>query len=313
MQPQYNVPQYSDDHYAVVDLGSNSFHLLIARIVNNEVVVVDKIKRKVRLASGLNKQHQLSEAIISDGLDCLKIFSQYLSSVPLQNISIVATATLRIAINRDEFLTKANKILPLPINLLSGKQEAATIFNGVAHTSNNHKKRLVIDIGGASTEIIVGKGFEAQHSVSLNIGCVSFNKNYFIGGMLTPEHFKDAIEAAHEIIEPVANDFIALGWEISVGSSGTMQALMEILQHRECPLAITHSFLIELQQEMVTFNSISNVQFDGLRADRVAVLASGLCILIALFECLSIESLCLSKGALREGLLFSMLPTTLPE
>jgi exopolyphosphatase/guanosine-5'-triphosphate,3'-diphosphate pyrophosphatase len=301
------IPQYTNNHYAVVDLGSNSFHLLIVQQQQSGIIVVDKIKTKVRLASGLDHQNKLSDSIMHEGLHCLKNFALYLASIPNKNIKIVATATLRLATNRDDFLNQANEILPLPIELLSGTQEAETIFKGVSHTCDSLKKRIVFDIGGASTEIIVGSGFEVKHCVSLNIGCVSFNNAFFNDDLLSSDNFNNAITAAKHQITPIAAQFKSFGWDIAMGSSGTMQAIMEILKYRERELVITMKCLRELKQEMLNFHSIIGIRFEGLREDRIPVLASGLSILIALFEVLSIQSLRLSKGALREGLLFSML------
>lgn len=304
------IPQYDAKHYAVVDLGSNSFHLLIIRLCNNKIETVNKVKRKVRLAAGLNEHCELSVDAITCGLDCLRLFAKHLASIPLNNIRIVATATLRIAKNRDDFLIQANKILPLKIKLLSGEQEANTIYSGVAHTnkSNLSQKRLVVDIGGASTELIIGQGFTANKTASLNLGCVSFREKYFINGQLTESNFNTAIHAASHIIEPVCADFIKLGWQSVVGSSGTMRALAEILAFQQQPIVIKKDFLQELKQALICFKSIDSINFEGLRADRTPVLASGLSILIALFNCLEIKELKLSNGALREGLLFEMLP-----
>ncbi len=148
--------------YAVIDLGSNSFHMLVTRLLAESVQTVDKVKRKVRLASGLNSENVLSEEAMLRGLECLSFFAERLQDIPEQNIKVVATATLRIAKNADEFLARAEKILNRKINLLSGIQEAETIYLGVAHTSNCEGKRLVLDIGGASTELIVGEEFSAK-------------------------------------------------------------------------------------------------------------------------------------------------------
>jgi len=305
------IPQYDAKHYAVVDLGSNSFHLLIIRLHDSEIKTVNKVKRKVRLAAGLNEHLELSTDAINRGLDCLDLFAKHLTTIPLSNIRIVATATLRIANNRHEFLKKANKILPLEIKLLSGEQEATTIYHGVAHTSisNLTQKQLVIDIGGASTELIIGQGFTANKAISLNLGCVSFREKYFTDGQLTEENFTAAINAASHIIKPTSTDFIKFGWQSVVGSSGTIRALAEILSSRQQKITITADFLEEIKQKLIDCKSIENIAFEGLRADRAPVLASGLCILIALFNCLQIKELKLSTGALREGLLFEMLPT----
>lgn len=303
------IPQYDSNHYAVVDLGSNSFHLLITHLVDNNLETIDKVKRKVRLAAGLNNQNELSQDAIERGLDCLSLFAQHLVSIPKKNIRIVATATLRIANNSDVFISAANKILPINIKLLSGEQEANVIYSGVAHTCHDIStpKRLVIDIGGASTELIIGKSFNALYAISLNLGCVSFNERYFNDGKITDNNFNQAITAASKIINPVASDFIKLGWQSALGSSGTMQALAEILRYRQQETVITTSFLQEIKQALIAYKTIDNIAFEGLRADRAPVLASGLSILISLFDCFQIKELTLSTGALREGLLFEML------
>lgn len=302
--------EYKNSHYAVVDLGSNSFHLLITQLVNNQVKVVDKIKQKVRLAAGLNNNNELSLDAINRGIACLTLFSQHLVNIPVSNIRVVATAALRIAINRDDFLTVANKILPLKINLLSGEQEAKTIYSGVAHTckDNFEKKRLVIDIGGASTELIIGQGFDAKHTISLNLGCVSFKEKFFADNLLTDKNFAAAITAAKKIITPISVNFINLGWQSVLGRSGCMQALAEILHDRQQPIIITSDFLQEIKQALIHCKTIDNITLSGLRADRIPVLASGLSILIALFTVFNITELTLSTGALREGLLYEMLP-----
>jgi exopolyphosphatase/guanosine-5'-triphosphate,3'-diphosphate pyrophosphatase len=302
--------RYTSSHYAVVDLGSNSFHLQITEHVSNQVKVVDKIKQKVRLAAGLNDNNELNQDAINRGLDCLTLFSQHLSNIPVSNVRIVATAALRIAINRDDFITPANKILPVKINLLSGVQEAKTIYSGVAHTcqDNLDKKRFIIDIGGASTELIIGQAFEAKHAISLNLGCVSFKEKFFSDDLLTEENFASAIAAASNIITPNAKEFINLGWQSVLSSSGTMQALAEILRDRQQPIVITSAFLQEIKQALINCETIDNIALSGLRADRAPVLASGLSILIALFQVFNITELTLSTGALREGLLYEMLP-----
>jgi len=315
MAKSIKIPQYNAQHYAVVDLGSNSFHLLITRLQNNKVKIVNKVKSKVRLAAGLNSNSELSCDAIERGLDCLNLFVKHLDSIPPKNIRIVATAALRIAKNRDDFLNKANNILPLKINVLSGEQEANVIYSGVAHTCtrNFEQKRLVLDIGGASTELIIGQGFTAHKAISLNLGCVSFREKYFINGQLTESNFEQAISSASNLIAPICAEFIKFGWQSVVGGSGTMKALAEILAFHQHALVITANFLMEIKQALIhckTIDTITtkNSTLEGLRADRAPVLASGLSILIALFNCLEIKELELSSGALREGLLFEMIP-----
>jgi exopolyphosphatase/guanosine-5'-triphosphate,3'-diphosphate pyrophosphatase len=311
------VPQYDNSHYAVVDLGSNSFHLLITHleITQSEktLKIVNKVKRKVRLAAGLNEHGVLSRDAIARGLDCLQIFSPFLKTIPKDNILIVATAALRIAKNNETFFAAAKKILPKSIKLLTGEQEAKIIYAGAAYTSTFHapgtqRKQLVLDIGGASTEIIIGSEYSANKVVSLDIGCVSFIRRYFSDSYLTQDNFEQCIISAEKVINTVKEEFIQLGWQSAVGSSGTMQAIIEILKQRQQEPVITLIFLNEIKQELITCKTIDNINILGLRDDRKAILASGLSILIALFNSLNIASLNLSSGALREGLLFELVP-----
>lgn len=311
------IPTYNEQHYAVVDLGSNSFHLAISLLAsNNSLKVVNKVKEKVRLAAGLNDKNLLSNEAITRGLLCLKVFAKHLNSIPIENIKIVATAALRIARNSDDFIKQANTILPKEIQLLSGEQEAGTIYAGVAYTdqsvignSTEQQTRLVLDIGGASTEIIVGEGSSAKKLVSLNIGCVSFINHYFSDNQLNETNFERCINAADAEIKKVSQAFKNIGWQSALGSSGTMQAMAEILAFQKKPAKITLLFLQEVQQKLIACKTIDNIDIDGLRCDRAAILASGLSILIALFHELAIENMQLSTGALREGLLSELLPT----
>jgi len=300
--------QPSNHYYAVIDLGSNSFHLLVTQLLaDNTFTVMNKVKRKVRLASGLDSENNLSGEAISRALDCLSLFANHLENIPLENLTIVATAALRIANNRDVFFNAANEILPKNIKLLSGEQEAEAIFIGATYLNSTHEKQLVLDIGGASTELVIGENSQINKAISLNIGCVSFQQKYFTGGILSKQNFSTAINAARLIIQPIANIYTTLGWQSVVGSSGTMQALAEILTYRQQVVVITKAFLDEIKDTLIAQQRIDAVFFEGLRADRTPVLASGLAILVALFDCLKIDSLQLSTGALREGLLFTLL------
>ena len=294
--------------FAVIDLGSNSFHMLITRLLEDSVQVVDKVKRKVRLASGLDKNNHLNNAAIARGEECLSFFAERLQDIPEKNIRIVATATLRIATNADDFLSRAEKILGQKISLLTGEQEAKQIYLGVAHTSCSVDHRLVLDIGGASTEIIVGNCFDAEIVTSLNIGCVTFKEKFFADGQLTENNFKQAISAAKQEIIPLVEPYQKIGWQTVFGASGIMQALAEILHFHRQPAIITTDFLQQLQDQLLDFKHFDAIAINGLTSERTPVFASGLAILIAIFDCFSIKSLQLSSGALREGLLYEMLP-----
>lgn len=294
--------------YAVIDLGSNSFHMLITRLVADSVQTVDKVKRKVRLASGLDKDNLLSEQAILRGLECLSFFAERLQDIAPEHIRIVATATLRIAKNAQDFLVRAEQVLGHKVVLLSGEEEAQRIYLGVAHTSEGAERRLVLDIGGASTEVVVGGAFDMDNAVSIDMGCVTFNNMFFHDGLLTSKNFSAAISHAKQLLAPIKNEFLALGWNKVVGGSGTMQALAELLMSRNQAAIITYDFLTELRNSLEHCQTIDGINIKGLLSERTPVIASGLSILIALFETLKIERLQLSSGALREGLLYEMLP-----
>lgn len=294
--------------YAVIDLGSNSFHMLVTRLLANSVQTVDKIKRKVRLASGLDEHNILSEDAMARGLECLSFFAERLDGIPAENIKIVATATLRIATNASDFITRAESILNRKIILLSGEEEANIIYLGVAYTSDSEGKRLVLDIGGASTELVIGEEFTAKRFKSLNLGCVTFNQRYFSDGLLNDRNFQQAINAAKEILAPEISGYQSLGWQSVLGGSGIMQALAEVLIFQQKSAVITAGFLLQCKQLLISCKTISTIELPGLSNERKPVFASGLSILIALFESLDIQELQLSSGALREGLLYEMLP-----
>ena len=294
--------------YAIIDLGSNSFHMLITRLLADSVQTVDKVKRKVRLAGGLDQENNLDEAAISRGLECLSFFAERLQDIPPENIRVVATATLRIAKNAGVFLSRAEKILGTKVSLLTGLQEAETIYLGVAHTSCSADQRLVLDIGGASTEIIIGEAFAVKKITSLDIGCVTFNRRYFHDGQLSQSNFNQAIKRTKAELQPLVKSYTDIGWQDVLGGSGTMQALAEILMYQKRPAIITLAFLHDLQQQLLACKRVEDIAIPGLASDRKPVFASGLAILTALFEALGIQQLQLSSGALREGLLYEMLP-----
>jgi len=296
-------------HYAVIDLGSNSFHMLITRQLADSVQVVDKVKRKVRLASGLTQDNFLSEAAITRGLECLSFFAERLQDIPNDNVRIVATATVRLAKNKADFLARANQVLGRKITLLSGEQEAELIYLGVAYTNCCANQRLVIDIGGASTELIVGTEQQAKKIVSLDLGCVTYNQQYFKGGTINESNFQQAKQAAIELLQPLIKSYRSIGWQTILGGSGTMQALAEMLIFAKQPTIISREFLTQVEYQLLTFTNISQISLPGLQRERIPVLISGIAILSAIFDCFNIEELQLSSGALREGLLYQMLPS----
>ncbi|EOB3921536.1 TPA: guanosine-5'-triphosphate,3'-diphosphate diphosphatase [Vibrio parahaemolyticus] len=292
--------------YAAIDLGSNSFHMLVVRHIDGSVQTMAKIKRKVRLAAGLDEHNSLSMEAMQRGWDCLSLFAERLQDIPTQNIRIVGTATLRTATNVDVFLEKANQILGQPIEVISGEEEAATIYKGVAHTSGGSSRRLVVDIGGASTELIIGEGFEAKALTSLKMGCVTWLENFFKDRQLNARNFEAAIEGAKQTIKPILEQYTDLGWDVCVGASGTVQALQEIMLAQGMDEVITHSKLKRLQKQAMLADHLEELDIEGLTLERALVFPSGLSILIAIFELLEIDAMTLAGGALREGLVYEM-------
>ncbi|KHA59765.1 guanosine polyphosphate pyrophosphohydrolase [Vibrio variabilis] len=292
--------------YAAIDLGSNSFHMLVVRHIDGSVQTMAKIKRKVRLAAGLDEHNALNLEAMQRGWDCLSLFAERLQDIPTENIRIVGTATLRTATNVDVFLEKANQILGHKIEVISGEEEAATIYKGVAHTSGGSGRRLVVDIGGASTELIIGEGFEAKALTSLKMGCVTWLERHFKDRQLTVTNFNNAILAAKETLQPILEQYQEIGWDVCVGASGTVQALQEIMLAQGMDEVITHAKLKRLQKQAMRADHLEELEIEGLTLERALVFPSGLSILIAIFELLEIDSMTLAGGALREGLVYEM-------
>lgn len=295
---------------AAIDMGSNSFHLAIARLDHGEVRKVASLSEKVQLAAGLDEDNYLSEAAQQRGLDCLSRFVGRLNAVSPNRLRIVATNALRQAENSQEFMQRAAKILPKPIEIIAGREEARLIYLGVSHTMANGGRRLVVDIGGGSTEFIIGEEFEPIHTESLQMGCVAYTKAFFADGAITAKAFEKAIAAAKKEVNAIAATYKATGWDTVVGSSGTIKACRQILINMELSdrdEKITFHGLQKLKERLLKFGDIKEINFEGLREDRRAVLPAGLAILYALFEALGLDSMSYSDGALREGVMYDLL------
>ncbi|ENV18318.1 MULTISPECIES: exopolyphosphatase [Acinetobacter] len=295
---------------AAIDMGSNSFHLAIARVDHGEVKKVASMSEKVQLAAGLDENKNLTEAAQQRGLACLARFVGRLSSVQPTRLRIVATNALRQAKNGHEFIQKAAEILPKPIEIIAGREEARLIYLGVSHTMANSGRRLVIDIGGGSTELIIGEEFEPIHTESLQMGCVAFTKAYFADGDINNKAFDKAVVAARKELSSIANTYKAAGWDTVVGSSGTIKACRQIAVNMgwsDEQENLTREGLEKLKDKLLKFKNISDMEFDGLKEDRRAVLPAGLAILYAVFEVLNIDKLVYSDGALREGVMYDLL------
>ena len=294
---------------AALDIGSNSFHLVVARIVAGSVQILHRIKQKVRLADGLNADGYLSDEAQQRGLDTLAIIAESLQDLAPESVRVVATHTLRKATNAKDFLQAAKEVFPFPIEIISGAEEARLIYQGVAHTNHQLGQRLVIDIGGGSTEFIIGEGFEPKILRSLQMGCVSYTNRFFKQGELKPKAFNKAITSAQQELELIDKKFNQLGWKSCIGTSGTIKSIIELASqldstNRDNSVSLTD--LISLMNLCCAAGNSKDLKLEGLNEDRRPVFAAGLAILIGIFKSLNISEMEFSPAALREGVLYEM-------
>jgi exopolyphosphatase/guanosine-5'-triphosphate,3'-diphosphate pyrophosphatase len=306
--PLGEVPATRDTIVAV-DLGSNSFHLSVARLVTGEPHVVDRLRERVALAEGLGIDKRLSRESRERALACLRRFGERLRDVPRENVRAVGTSALRQAHNARSFLDRAQEALGHEIEVISGHEEARLIYLGVAHdVALAGGRRLVIDIGGGSTECIVGEGFEILRTDSLHMGCVNFTERFFGSGRLSAKAFEHAELAARIELEPVMTRIREHAWEHCVGSSGTMLSIGDILRANGwSTTGIDLRALRKLRKAMITAGHIDQLELPGLQPERRPVLAGGLAILIGSCTALGIGRITTSTSALRDGLLYDIL------
>jgi exopolyphosphatase / guanosine-5'-triphosphate,3'-diphosphate pyrophosphatase len=297
------------DVLAAVDLGSNSFHMVVARHSHGQLVIVDRLREMVRLAAGLDAQGRLSRESVGRALQCLERFGQRLHDMRAERVRVVGTNTLRKARRKGAFLDRAREALGHPIEIISGVEEARLIYLGVAHTTpSDGGPRLVVDIGGGSTELIIGEGLAAKRLDSLYIGCVSMSAQHFADGVVTEKRMKRARTAAQLEIEPVMARFRRPGWETAIGASGTMRAVSDTLLARGAGGGnITREGIEWLLGECLRAGEVTRLRLPGLATERQEILPGGLAIMVEAFDMLGIETLRVADGALREGLLYDLL------
>lgn len=295
--------------YAAVDLGSNSFHMIVASYSNRRLQIIDRIKKMIQLASGLDANGRLSEASMRRALDCLEEFGQRIRHIPRGNVRVVGTNTLRQAKNGEPFIRRGQKALGHPIEIIAGLEEARLIYLGVAHSVyDDTSKRLVIDIGGGSTELIVGKGFATYKLESHYMGCVNMSRRFFASGRITAGAMRAAILAVRQELESVEAAFKKSGWKKAIGSSGTALTINSIVNNRGWSMnGISATALTRLKDEVIRCGHINRIDLPGLSDNRLPVFVGGLAILCGIFEAFEIERMDVSDGALREGLLYDLI------
>lgn len=295
--------------YAAIDLGSNSFHLIIIRQTGQQMQIIDRHKEMVRLRGGLDKYGFLTKNAFNTGIECLRKFGQLLKNIPCYQVRAVGTNTLRNAKNSRLFLDQAQKILGHNIDIITGEEEARLIFLGVSHGLPNTKElRLIIDIGGGSTEFIIGKDFKHKHLTSTEMGCVSITQKFFTGNKVSSNNMTKAINYCSGVLRPHSFKLINKGWQEAIGSSGSIKAIDEVLQASEFTNGeITLTTMLSIKQQLISAGSVEKANLNGLKEERIPVFIGGLVILIAAFQMLKINKMLVSTNALREGLIYDNL------
>ena len=294
---------------AAVDLGSNSFHMIVASLEENGTLkIIDKIKEMVRLSAGLDSKNNLNEETQLRALECLSRFSQRLQNISGKDIRITGTNTLRIAKNSNKFIKKAKKVLGYRIDVISGVEEARLVYHGAVYSlAELGNKRLVVDIGGGSTEIIIGKNNKPIKLESLEMGCVSITKMFFSDGVISKSKIKKADIFARQMVEPARRSYLKTGWEQCVGTSGSIRSISKVLLATGITDgSITEKGLKKLLDKFLKFELINKIKIDGLNNDRQQVFIGGVIVLNAVFKAFKLKEMIASDGALREGLILDM-------
>ena len=301
--------------FAAVDLGSNSYRLEIGRLENGHLRRVQYIKETVRQGNGLDADRNLSEEAMQRGWACLARFGERIASFRPAHVRAVATQTLREARNRDVFLTQARKILGFPIEVIAGREEARLIYLGVSHLlPDSDERRLVVDIGGRSTELILGQGHAPQMLASYRVGSVAWSMKYFPDGQWTAADFRRSEIAAKAVLDEALSQYPRTGWDQAYGSSGTIGAVADALRTNGWTEdAITPEALDWLKNRLIKARQPESLRLEGIRDDRLPVLGGGLAVLRAVFELLQIQDMRPAQGALRHGALFDLIDRGHPQ
>ncbi|WP_316365043.1 exopolyphosphatase [Candidatus Thiodiazotropha sp. CDECU1] len=306
---QEQIPEANlDEAIAAIDLGSNSFHLIVARVIEGHLQIIDRMKDTVRLGEGLTADKRLKPHVAERALECLGRYAQRLRPLPAENIRVVGTNTMRQIHADDNFHGLAEKALLHPIEIIAGREEARLVYLGVAHgLAAGDETRLVVDIGGGSTELIIGQGYQPHERESLHMGCVSISRRFFADGNITAQAMRDAELACSLEIRPVRYEFRDGDWTRAIGSSGSIKSIGNvILQQGWNKTGICCESLQRLKRALIDAGNIDKLSLKGLSEERKPVFAGGLAVLSAVFEQIGIEHMEVSSEALREGLIYDM-------
>jgi len=294
------------DVLAAVDLGSNSFHMVIARYEGERLHIIDKLRESIRLGAGLDEKHNITDLARDRALNCLQRFGQRLRDCSASKVRVVGTNTLRRAANSQLFIQQAQQALGHEIEIISGVEEARLIYSGVSHFAPHYAgKRVVMDIGGGSTEVIYGENESPLLMESVSVGCVYLSQLYFSDGKLNAKRMKKAITHAAREFEPIYLKYTKHNWDHVIGASGTARAAIRLVQDLGWSVnGMTSESLVKLKNALVDFEHVDNIALPNLSSDRAAILPAGVAILVAFFEMFKVDIMRYADGALREGLLY---------
>ncbi|VTU31650.1 Exopolyphosphatase [Variovorax sp. PBL-H6] len=298
---------------AAVDLGSNSFRLEIGRVDHGQIHRTEYLKETVRQGNGLDAARNLTPEAMQRGWETLARFGERLAGFKRSQVRAVATQTLREARNRDEFLLRARTILGFGIDVITGREEARLIYQGVAHLlphtdASDQERRLVVDIGGRSTEMIIGTGLEATVMESYRVGSVAWSMKHFPEAQFTPGAFRAAEVAAKAVLDEALGTYVPDRWDVAYGASGTIGAVGDVLGAAGGePGVITRDGLDWLVERLLKAGSADRLRIEGMREDRKAVIGGGVSVLRAVFDLLEIDEMKVAQGALRHGVLHELL------
>ncbi|MES2825008.1 MAG: Ppx/GppA phosphatase family protein [Pseudomonadota bacterium] len=301
------VDPLKTSHIAAIDLGSNSFHMIIAKWDNGQLVLLDRLREPVRLGLGLESDGSLSDEARTRALACLEKFGESLRAYPSRSVRIVGTKTLRSINDSRQFLADAQLRLGHPVEIISGDEEARLVYLGVAHCIEPQAgKRLVMDVGGGSTEIIVGEGMFPLLKESLNMGCVAITKRFFLDGNVSKKNVNTAFIACLQELEPVSESFLQQGWREVLGASGTIKTVAKVCEANGWSNGIIRADSLEKIIQLYVQHGNTGLKIPGLAEDRQAVFLAGVIVLKSLFESLQFQEMTAASWALREGLLFDL-------
>jgi len=294
------------NHIVAIDLGSNSFQMVIAKEHASKLTIVERQKQRINLALGLDQHNKLSESAIERGVACLKEFSQSFSRLPHSKVRIVATHSLRKAVNRDDFIKAAFKVLPYPIEIIDGNREAQLIFKGIAHTQAITQRTLIIDIGGGSTEFIIGRHFDPSLTCSLELGSSHLRRVCFTQDIITQVQFEHGNEIVKQQLVTVADRYRKFGWKKVLGTSGSIKLVSQCLEQLFNSAIITPKSLNKLRKKLISWGNVEAIELNNFDQDKMHLLPSAVCILQNICEQFAIESIQFCPAALREGVLYGL-------